>query len=47
MTPPAMATNITDTNLLVDVHGVGGLSFDELRELPMDMQLGLDLSALD
>ncbi len=47
MTPPAFAMNITDTNLLFDVSNVGGLSFDELRELPMDTQLGLDLTALD
>lgn len=47
MTPPALATHITDTGLLIDVDAVGGLTFDDLRELPMHMQLGLDLSALD
>ena len=31
----------------VKAEVVGDLSFDELRELPMSMQLGMDLSALD
>ncbi len=47
MTPPAFTTHITDTNLLIDVDGVCGLTFDDLRELPMPLQLGLDLTALD
>ncbi|MGI9606152.1 MAG: hypothetical protein ACR2P0_08440 [Acidimicrobiales bacterium] len=55
MTPPALKTNLmaatmgpsTDVAAALDVDMVSELSFDDLRELPMHMQLGLDLSALD
>ncbi len=46
MTPPAFLTQ-TEMSLMNDGDAVGGLTFDDLRELPMHMQLGLDLTALD